>query len=42
MEAKMDPNYIEPIETATPAEMSDVAGPAGTAKFREFYFHALG
>ena len=31
MEAKMDPNYIEPIETATPAEMSDVAGPAGTA-----------
>ncbi len=27
----MDPNDIEPIETATPAGMSDAAGPAGAS-----------
>ena len=31
MEAKMDPNNTEPIETATPAGMSDAAGLADTA-----------
>jgi hypothetical protein len=31
MEAKMDPDDIEPIETATPAGISDAAGLAGTA-----------
>jgi flagellar biosynthetic protein FliP len=31
MEAKMNPNNIEPIETATPAGMSDAAGLAAPA-----------
>jgi hypothetical protein len=29
MEAKLDPNDTEPIETATPAGMNDAAGLAG-------------
>jgi hypothetical protein len=31
METEMDPNNIEPIETATPSGMSDAAGLAATA-----------